>query len=332
MIYVLCPGNFKSGGPELLHQLVNQINSIKGEVGAKIAYFNYSDKLKPYDDSLVKYVPNAWTIESDVIDDSDNIVVIPEMFVNKMKNYKKSKRYIWWMSVDNFKFTNSFRDMWETGGFSHAVKWTLKGKGYNKVSLVKQADMQLCQSYYSLDYLMKLGLPPKKCKFLSDYLNKSYLNNLESLNYPKKDIVLYNPKKGMKFTKRIIESSSKNVNWMPLINMTNSEVQDLMRKAKVYIDFGEHPGKDRIPRESAISGCCVITDKQGSAAYYKDVPIMDEFKFDRKKENIPRILDKIYDCLKNYDKNSKKFESYRSHILGERSQFESDVKAIFDLS
>lgn len=331
MIYVLCPGNFKSGGPELLHQLVNQINNIKGEMEAKIAYFNYSDKSKPYDDSLVKYVQNAWTIEPNVTDNGDNIIVIPEMFVDKIKNYKKSKKYIWWMSVDNFKFTNSFRDMWEVGGFSHAVKWTLKGKGYNKLSLVKQADMHLCQSYYSLDYLLKLGLPKSKCKFLSDYVNQSYLNNYGSLRHPKENIVLYNPKKGMKFTRKLIESSNKDLEWKPLINMTNGEVQSLMEKAKVYIDFGEHPGKDRIPREAAISGCCVITDKQGSAAFYNDVPIMDEFKFSREEKNIPRILDKIYDCLEYYDENSKKFKYYRSYILREKSQFKNDVKEVFNL-
>lgn len=29
-----------------------------------------------------------------------------------------------------------------------------------------------------------------------------------------------------------------------------------MRKAKVYIDFGFHPGKDRIPREAVMCGAC----------------------------------------------------------------------------
>lgn len=329
MIYVLCPGNFKSGGPELLHQLVNQINCLKGEVFAKIAYFNYSDKLRPFDDSLVEYVPNAWTIEENVKDKKDNIIIFPEMFVSKMKNYKKSKKYIWWMSVDNFKFTNSFWDMWQVGSLLHAIKWTLKGKGYNKIPLIFKADMHLCQSYYSYDYLMKLGLPNSKCKMLSDYVNESYLNNRDTSNYPKDNIVLYNPKKGIKFTRKIIAASSNDIEWKPLINMTNHEVQEAMRTAKVYIDFGEHPGKDRIPREAAISGCCVITDEQGSAAFYKDVPILDEFKFDRKTNNIPKILQKIYDCMDHYDENEKKFQSYRSLILKERKKFENDVRDIF---
>ena len=38
-IYVLCPIGVKTGGPELLHQLVYQLNNIFGENSAVIAYF-----------------------------------------------------------------------------------------------------------------------------------------------------------------------------------------------------------------------------------------------------------------------------------------------------
>lgn len=53
-----------------------------------------------------------------------------------------------------------------------------------------------------------------------------------------------------------------------------------MSKSKVYIDFGNHPGKDRIPREAAISGCIVITGKRGAAAFAEDVCIPETYKFD----------------------------------------------------
>ena len=33
-----------------------------------------------------------------------------------------------------------------------------------------------------------------------------------------------------------------------LIGMTTEEMRSCMSKSKVYIDFGNHPGKDRIPR------------------------------------------------------------------------------------
>lgn len=60
---------------------------------------------------------------------------------------------------------------------------------------------------------------------------------------------------------------AQDLRWVPLIGMTTEEMRSCMSKSKVYIDFGNHPGKDRIPREAAISGCIVITGKRGAAAF-----------------------------------------------------------------
>lgn len=330
MIYVLCPGNFKSGGPELLHQLVSQINFFK-EHSAEIAYFDYKNKAVPYDKTLVKYVGNDWTLEENISDNKDNIIVIPEMNVDKITNYKFSKKYIWWMSVDNYKYTNSFKDMYEVGGLVHAVSWTVKRKGYNKNDLVKEADLNLCQSYYAMNYLTNfMNIPQEKIKYLSDYINTDYLlNSSKALARPKENIVLYNPKKGIAFTKKIM-SRANNVRWVPLINMTNNEMRKTLESAKVYIDFGQHPGKDRLPREAAINGCCVITDKEGSAAFVKDVPINDEYKFDLRVEEIPNIIRKIEDCLNNYSDRINDFSKYRNFILNEKTLFSQNTKEIFN--
>ena len=40
------------------------------------------------------------------------------------------------------------------------------------------------------------------------------------------------------------------------------------------MDFGFHPGQDRLPREAALLKNCIITNREGSAAFYKDVPIL----------------------------------------------------------
>ena len=109
--------------------------------------------------------------------------------------------------------------------------------------------------------------------------------------------MLYNPKKGIEFTRQLIEAAP-DLNWVPLENMSNEEVRGKLKTSKVYIDFGDHPGKDRFPREAAISGCCVITGKRGSAAY-DDVPIPEDF------------------------------DGYRSTIKAEKNKFIEDVRSIF---
>lgn len=330
MIYVLCPGNYKSGGPELLHQLVYQLNLMKPN-SAVVAYYDYKDKNHPYDSSLKHYVNDNWTLEEQIEDKKDNIIIIPETAVEKANNYLASKKYIWWLSVNGYLRRNSFKGMIkESQGrdLIYSVYAWLKREVYNKNKIVENADLNLCQSYYAVDFLRKNNIPSNKVKYLSDYINEEYLkNSAKALEHKKENIVLYNPKKGLKFTKKLISAS--NFKWIPLVNLTNDQVLEKLEKSKVYVDFGDHPGKDRFPREAAMSGCCIITDKKGAAKFYKDVPIPSEYKYEDNKENIPKILEKIKYCLNNYSKAINDFEGYRNYISSEKELFVDDVQKIF---
>ena len=102
-----------------------------------------------------------------------------------------------------------------------------------------------------------------------------------------------------------------------------------MCHSMVYIDFGTHPGKDRLPREAAMCGCCVITGRKGSAAYAEDVTIPEEYKFTEGAEDIPRIIDAIRGCLTEFEKKQKLFEEYRKCIQEEKSVFRESVKQLF---
>lgn len=54
-----------------------------------------------------------------------------------------------------------------------------------------------------------------------------------------------------------------------------------MDESMIYIDFGEHPGKDRIPREAAMRDLIVITGRDGAAVNDVDVSIPKKYKIDR---------------------------------------------------
>lgn len=150
----------------------------------------------------------------------------------------------------------------------------------------------------------------------------------ENANKQKSNKVLYNPKKGYRFTKRIIKRAN-DLEWVPIKNLTTTQVKELLLQSKVYIDFGNHPGKDRFPREAAMCGCVIITGKRGSAKFCEDVPIDDVFKFKDSRKNINKIVTKIKECLNNYDTKNKKFENYRNYIKGEKEQFKKDIDTIF---
>lgn len=283
-IYILCPSNFASGGPELLHQLAYNIRKYLN-VDAYILYYPQSNNpvRDEYKDYNVPYVFEAEDIE-------DNILIVPvvEIDINKMTRKKKIH-----IIKDEMRFFNFY----------------------------------FVQSYYALNYIQDLEVDKSKIYFISDYLNIDFLNRRFDINR-KENIVVYNPKKGFLFTQKIVKQA-KGIQFIPLINMTREEVIKTLQKAKVYIDFGNHPGKDRLPREAAILGCCVITGKRGSAAYYEDIPIPNQYKFEDKKGNIPKIIDRIQDCLNNYEKRYKDFDYYRDCIRKEPEKFIEDMGKIF---
>jgi hypothetical protein len=103
----------------------------------------------------------------------------------------------------------------------------------------------------------------------------------------------------------------------------------ILKKSKIYIDFGNHPGKDRIPREAAILGNCVLVNKNGSASNTNDIKILKCYKFNEKKANIKKIISQIEVCFKDYNKEYKKFIPYVINIRNEKKLFIRQVKNFF---
>ena len=91
---------------------------------------------------------------------------------------------------------------------------------------------------------------------------------------------------------RAANSSKRGVMLVPIQHMASS--QQLLARARVYIDFGHHPGQDRLPREAAQCGCVVVTGMRGSAGLFADVPLPQYLKIEEPlaelNETVARIL------------------------------------------
>lgn len=107
--------------------------------------------------------------------------------------------------------------------------------------------------------------------------------------------------------------------------MTRKEVVELLSSSKVYIDFGFHPGKDRIPREAVLLGNCILTSRKGSANNLMDIPIASDYKFKDKNENIKTIISMLHYIFDNYEIEKKNFLSYRNEIIQQESVFEKEI-------
>ncbi len=324
-IYVLCPGGVKTGGTELLHQLVFALNQIGNnaeliytgdDVGVQQAFEKY----------IFKYTYNLKSI----IEDSENLLIVSETQIEYLNKYENIKKAIWWLSVDNYIKNASFVARYKLFGLGSAIYRWVKGDIHDRRKEILAADMHFCQSIYAVKYLKSnYDIAANKIRYLSDYINDCYTEGYHGINKnSRKNIVLYNPKKGYRFTKKLIRMAP-DIQWKGIQNMTNEEVQALLKRSKCYVDFGNHPGKDRFPREAAMCGCIVITGKRGAAAYSEDVCIPEKFKFDEKKTKKRIIVDSIRGILQNYSDIIDEFDNYRQIILGEKSKFMTDVREIF---
>ena len=334
MIYIACPSKYATGGTELLHQLFFELSKKTREV--MIFYYDHIGIDNPTADRFLKYNPN-WVIE--IVDSMENILIVPEVKggIELLKGYSSIKKAIWWLSVDNYLLSNGIgltNHLYNENGVTHLIKSTLrrllKAIQYSEdKSLVDFNDktiIHLYQSEYAKRFLQSNGV--EKTYPLSDYINEDLIP--DEVNVMRENILLYNPAKGFKVTKKVLKHIETLI-VIPIIGLNLVELKELYAKSKVYIDFGYHPGKDRIPREAAVNGTIVITNIKGSAGNDFDVPISNEYKFDTSVVSTKKVAQFIEKFSSEYFNRISDFEYYRKQILLEKEKFIGEVNIIFTL-
>ena len=305
-----------TGGPTLAHQLCAKLSNQGFE--ASMYYYNVKGAKKVLHPNYAHFNNKYSTV---LQDDENTIFIAPETNPDMLRSIKKGKKVIWWMSVDNYfgKYLTSRRNR------------ILNIGGLLKFNIDRKDTFHFAQSQYAIEFLENRGIDQKKIFYVSDYLDDIFIeNSLKHVSENKNDVILYSPKRGLEFTKLIIKKMPK-VEWIPLQNLTQQEMIGLMQSSKLYVDFGNHPGKDRIPREAVINGCCIITGSQGSAKNEVDINISREFKFEENDSEIEAIVNKIQNILTNYPANFELLNNYREKIILEQKKFSEDVAMAFQL-
>lgn len=323
-IYCVCPAGSQTGGPEALHQLCKQINlSDAAQVNASMLYVktqrrnknktavHVADAIEPR--RYMSLYHSQVAHESNPLkDDSspDKLLIWPEIMVNEMMEYLRTtpnpcQCAIYWLSVD--KFSGNFTE-WQNNRIVH-----------------------LAQSEYARRFVLEHGAT-------NVFPLKEYIPRIpKRIPKGKRPIdVIYNPKKGIDFTKAIMERSASVFNFQAIAppkrrrrrkesKLSPEQVQNLLRQSKVYIDFGDHPGMDRIPREAALAGCVVVTNRAGSARFREDVPIPSQYKVEH--FDVDAIHELLLDIVNNYETHNKQFRRYRVWIRGQRKRMKQHVAA-----
>ena len=327
--YIPAPSNSVTGGQECLHQLCDSLN--KSGKNAFIVY--YPDVYSPIPDVYKKYQVQ---VEVEIKDLESNTIILHESQFDRLFDFKNIKVIFWWLSVDNF-FKSSMRYLSIVDYIRNCPNLLLKAIAVKlyyifirhknilnrqlSISQLKyKSNLNLCQSVYAEKFLRNNGFD--NLFQLNDYINSEFkiFDNTSRDN-----IILYNPKKGYEFQKFLIQKFPS-YNWVPVINMNYSQISELMNRAKIYVDFGNHPGRDKIPREAVAAGLCIVTGIHGSAFYYGDIPISDMYKFDQNNFDSARFKVVIDGLLENYSDEKENFKVYRTMVSDSESLFHRQVK------
>lgn len=338
-IYIIIGKNDTSGGGKSLHQLAEILSK---KYDCFIHYYDY----KSNDEPPLLY--NRYDVKcTNIIEDSpENIILVPEIYIGFLEEYKYVKKIIWWLSYDFYekslpknKAEKLLKKHYLPTIFTRFALLIAKALNvipkfmFNIVDLTKSGNeyYHLYNCDYVLEQLIKLNISQENTSYLCAPLSEKFFNQRQNNN--KKNIVFYNPAKGLEFTNKIIEYYNINysgVKFIPIKNMSEDEVYRGLSESKVYIDFGFFPGPERLPRESVMLDCVVITSKDGAAGNKTDVPIDDEFKFDKNEKNIEKIVEKINHCIYNYDNEKGKFDCYRKKVRKQKDDFEININNFFE--
>ena len=300
-----------------MHQLCDAINKAGGD--ALLAYYDGASKLEISDTSIesnpnlpasfmARYsgynAPHGEFIRLT----ANTLLIFPETLAIFAFSVKGPRRAIWWLSVDN---ACNLEPLFSYKQFCD---------GY----FADEALIHFYQSDYARGFLMANGA--KKIYPLFDYINRSFLRY--DPNPARQSCVSFFPTKGFSLANSFSESA-KDLPSIPIQNMTAQEVSTALCHTTVYIDFGHHPGKDRVPREAAASGNIVFIHSKGSGCHFLDYPLDQFFVFTLLDIQTGGLAQKVRTCLANPENFFAQQWSYRRKIELELDEFSLQVKTLF---
>ena len=312
---MLCP-HVVTGGPEAIHQASDTILGLGGEV--VVAYYGSQVGLS-IDDGVVHCVyngrptPPAYRdyralIAARIPLTEQSLVIYPESVLDWALQPRPFQRAIWWLSVDNA-----------------IVKAPQLAYDNHRRKILERDDLlHFYQSDYARDYLVKGGA--RRCLPLADYINRDFASG--GIDLPREKSISYFPRKGGAMASAFFERHGDLLP-RPIENMPREAVRDTLRGSSLYIDFGHHPGKDRIPREAALSGNVIFLHERGAANFYVDHPLDPFYLFTGLDIANGSLHKRVTWALQNREHALDQQALYRARIAHERDEFEWQVKSWF---
>lgn len=316
-IYVLTLHTHRTGGPEACHQLSDAL--IEQGFDARTVYYDFAqvealalaspqdgyyfgaracpfEEYARYKVNVTDHVPNAEGV----------IVVLPETLCHLAPKFPNATVLIWWLSVDN--------------GFGALSRVNLNCL---RKSNVKHA----CQSWYARTFIESLMFAEPEASFtLSDYTVdlRRYADPMPWEERPL--LVLLNTNYKVVADWRAIVAKvaelDEAIECVP-VGGTREGVAAMFARARLYVDLGSMPGKDRMPREAVSQGCPTLVSFYGGGQDLMGIGgSRGPFETDKIASDIVRTVRGSLSHTFARDRQSKVFR--------ERAKFFDEVATTFD--
>jgi hypothetical protein len=214
-----------------------------------------------------------------------DVVVVPEIWPDRVVH--PGRKVLWWLSVD----------------FA------------SPQALSSEPSQHVAQSVYAQHWLANHGV---SALMLTDYVNPMFYDK----GVVKQKKVAVNPAKGKDLIDRF-RVVCPDIEVVELVGFSRTELVDVLNECLVYVDFGHHPGRDRLPREAALCGATVFINRVGAGNFEEDYNVDDWYRFDSTELEV--LGSKIRQCFESPTQQEK----FRIQIQQQKDVFDRQVKELF---
>ena len=359
--YVACPLGDRTGGPEALALLVHSMRK-RGVDAHLIPMRNFRGR-QPHpeydylDYSVVDHMPRH--------DDAHLVLTEVSPIESRTQLNRTADQNIWmlWLSVNNspipaaryYRADETCCSFWPpgSGGTMTGQPWStdeteLTGPVPRVRESVRRAGgwtprtfRQLATHWESIRYAE--STVRRNINFgTQSYYGQGFIrtrlqrDSFVLTDYPRvatvasqtreSNLVAYNGAKG-KYRLPDLRDLLPDVTFVPIEGMTFDEVCRTLARATLYVELGNLPGRDRLPREAANYGTPTVLLARGAGYCWDDFPIGERYRIPYTTDWAARMAQVIRDVLADPRQINEDQSSFREWVAGEPARYDMSLDA-----
>jgi hypothetical protein len=301
-VFVLCPPNCGGVDREALEQLVLCGLGLGFDVTLTRVWES------PADDGVeALHAP---------VDAPDSIIVVSELELARLLEFRLARRVIWWCNVERFAGTNE--------GLRRAL-----GRARGPLDFAFDEQFPCVHWARSVHAQRFLKLRGTAASLLGGYIEPETLAQAAQLrSHPRTQLVLYDDQSAPELVQQIMLRVPSEVRWVGSSQVAQAEMPALLAQAKVYLDLSAHSDFGPLLCTAVAAGAVPIVGTQGCAGNDIDLPIPETYKFDERGNwAADAIAGQLCRVLSDHAKHSADFTPFRAWLDAGQAAFTEQVFA-----